>query len=356
MSQIVKEALQQAMRQQHLSHQQAEDVFRELMSGSTDNTLITALLAALAAKGEVADEVYGAARAMRDLSVKVPLANTEYVIDTCGTGGDGANTFNISTAAAIVAAAAGVKVAKHGNRAFSSKSGSADVLEEMRISINLTPEQIAQCIEQVGIGFIFAPHHHPAVKHVGPARKSLGARTIFNMLGPLTNPAGVRRQLTGAYSLESARVIAETLVKLDSQHALVVHSEDGLDEISAQAPTHAFEVRNGEMTELTINPQDYRHLLTGYKSLIDAPLDIKFFEKQENATVTSLAASQFYTDDPVNEITAMNAGAAIYISGTGCDTLDEGIAKAIETMRSPASDKIEREWQQFTWQFKEQGK
>ncbi len=229
----------------------------EVMTGAATPAQIGALLMGLRVKGETVDELVAAAQVMRELSVPVAIRDTSRLIDTCGTGGDGASTFNISTASAIVAACAGARVAKHGNRSVSSRSGSADVLEAAGVALDLPPARVAQCIETIGIGFLFAPRHHEAMRHASGVRKELGVRTLFNMLGPLTNPGGARRQVAGVFSADLLDVFARALKALGSEHALVVRSTDGLDEISPVAPTEVAELREGRIQRYAITPQQF---------------------------------------------------------------------------------------------------
>ncbi len=249
------EALRRAMARQDLSREATEELFGSLMDGGWDDSHKAALLIALAMKGEAASEIAGAASAMRCRVVAIPHTRAG-VVDTCGTGGDGKGTFNISTAAAVVAAAAGVPVAKHGNRSVSSRSGSADVLEALGVPIDVDPETAGRALDEVGIAFLFAPKLHPAMKEVMPVRRTLGVRTIFNVLGPLTNPAGARRQVMGVYDDALVGLIGRVLADLGSRHALVVHGSDGLDEITTTGPTRVAEVRDGEVETYRLDPAD----------------------------------------------------------------------------------------------------
>ena len=251
---MIKDAIQQVADGKHLTQEQAYATLTEIMDGEATEAQIGGLLMALRMKGEQPAEVAGFARAMREHALRVPV-EAAGLVDTCGTGGDSLHTFNISTLAAFVAAGAGVTVAKHGNRAVSSQCGSADVLRELGVNVELGPEQVARCLREVGIGFLFAPRLHPAMSHAAGPRRELGLRTVFNILGPLTNPAGARRQLLGAFSPEAARLMAEALAALDTEHAMVVHGEEGLDEISTCGPTQVLEVRQGSLAEYTLTPE-----------------------------------------------------------------------------------------------------
>ena len=258
-----QQALAHLVAGQDLSREAMRAVMMAVMTGEASAAQIGALLVALRMKGEAIDEITGAAEVMRELVTPVTLTCDD-AIDLVGTGGDGANLFNVSTAATFVAAAAGAKIAKHGNRSVSSSSGSSDVLEALGVSLTLTPEQIADCIESVGVGLMFAPAHHGAMKYAVGPRKELGMRTLFNVLGPLTNPASVTRQVLGVYDAALCEPLARALQQLGSSHALVLHSEDGLDEISIATSTHGVELKSGELTPLRIDPSDYGH---GFDSL-----------------------------------------------------------------------------------------
>ena len=249
----IKEALNRVVNQLDLSTAEMQDVMRLIMTGQCTDAQIGAFLMGLRMKSETIDEIVGAVQVMRELAAPVQV-DAERLVDTCGTGGDGMNIFNVSSAAAFVVAAAGGKVAKHGNRAVSGKSGSADLLEAAGIYLDLTPAQVARCIETVGVGFMFAPAHHGAMRHAAAARRELGLRTLFNMLGPLANPAGVRHQVLGVFSQALCRPLAEVLQRLGSQHVLVVHAQDGLDEVSLAAPTHVAELRDEEISEYRVQP------------------------------------------------------------------------------------------------------
>lgn len=318
----IKQALARVVERIDLSTEEMQDVMRALMSGQCSDAQIAALLVALRMKGESLDEIEGAARVMRDLATPVHVNRRERLVDIVGTGGDGANLFNVSTAATFVIAAGGAHVAKHGNRAVSSKSGSADLLEAAGINLALSSEQVARCIDEIGVGFLFAVNHHGAMKHAIGARREIGLRTLFNILGPLTNPAFVQRQVVGVFNPRLCRPVAEVLGRLGSVHALVLHGADGLDEASLATPTHVAEFKDGMVREYTITPED-----VGLKSQSLIGLD-----------VTDSAASLALIEDALGkqrgeqarkaaDMIALNAGAALYVAGiTG--SWKQGVALA----------------------------
>ena len=321
----IPEALARIVEGNNLSQADAATVFQQIMSGEATPGQIGALLAALRVKGETAEEIAGAALTMRALSTKVP-AVSETLVDTCGTGGSGSKLFNVSTAAAFVAASAGAKVAKHGNRKMTSFSGSADVLEAAGVSLSLTPQQIATCIDEIGVGFMFAQAHHSAMRFAGPIRQEIGIRTLMNVLGPMTNPAGAKRQVIGVFSRAWQHKMAEVLQLLGSEHAMVVHS-DGLDEIRLDAPTHVVELKNGAITEYDISPSDL-----GLEPRTDA--DLAGIVADSAASSLALVR-QSLTDDSsaAADIVALNAGAAIYVSGVA-NSLSSGVAMAQDAISS----------------------
>ena len=249
--------LNQLINGQDLSFAEMQALMRQVMSGELTHAQMAAILVALRIKGESVDEIAAAASVMRELSTKVATLASPHLIDTCGTGGDGIQTFNVSTVSALVAAAAGAKVAKHGGRSVSSSCGSADVLEALGVNVNLTPAQVASAVEEIGIGFMFAPNHHSAMKHAAPVRRELGVRTLFNLLGPLTNPANAKRQIMGVFSPALTVKLAQVLQQLGSEHVLVVCGADGMDEISFTGDSHIAELKNGQVTEYTINPSQF---------------------------------------------------------------------------------------------------
>lgn len=341
----IKQALQQLADGESLSRAAMREVMTTVMTGEATSAQIGALLIALRIRGETIDEITGAAEVMRSLAIKVSV-DQDYLVDLVGTGGDGANLFNVSTAATFVVAAAGGRVAKHGNRSVSSSSGSSDVLEILGIPLDLSPEQIAQSIDEVGMGFMFAPAHHSAMKYAVGPRKELGMRTLFNILGPLTNPAHVQRQVLGVFSRELCQPMAESLCKLGSQHALVVHSDDGLDEISIAAPTAAWEMRDGIVTQCQIDPADYGHDHASLSGLIVETA-------QQSADLIRSALGSKPTDIALKarSMIAMNAGAGIYVAGV-TQSLRAGIEMADDVIASgQAGDKLEA-FAAFTNQLK----
>ncbi len=328
----VRAALSRIIAGQNLTESETESIFGRLMDGLLSDSNKAAVLVGLAAKGETADEVAGAARAMRRRVAAIPTSLTE-VVDTCGTGGDGAGTFNISTAAAIVAAAAGVPVAKHGNRAVSSRCGSADVLEALGVELQATPEMASQSLDQIGIAFLFAPNLHPAMKEVASVRRDLGVRTIFNILGPLTNPAGARRQVLGVFEERLVELMAEVLVRLGCDHALVVRGRDGLDELTTADETLVAEVQHGQTESYVITPEQF-----GMNRV--SPEALRGGTSAENAArMEEVLAGR---EGPLADITALNAGAAIYVGGRS-DSLEVGVDEARSILRSGAgSEKLEQ--------------
>ena len=317
----MKQALNAVVAQQDLTEQQMSAVMEQIMTGQATDAQIGGFLVALRMKGESIDEITGAARVMRSLASKVDI-NTENVVDTCGTGGDGANIFNVSTAAAFVVAASGGKVAKHGNRSVSSTTGSADVLEAAGVNLNLTAEQVARAVEEIGVGFIFAPAHHSAMKHAIGPRKELAMRTIFNMLGPITNPASVPNQVIGVFNGDLCLPIAKVLNRLGSNHVLVVHAQDGLDEISLASKTRVAELKDGVVKEYYIEPEDFG---IASQSLIGLSVD----GAEQSLALIKDALGKRETDNgkKAADLIALNAGAAIYASNAA-QSLAEGVAMA----------------------------
>jgi len=295
----LKHALAQLLDCQELHEDQMESVMLQLMSGKATQAQIGAILTALRMKGETLAEVTSAVRVMRSLATPVVLDDTSKLVDTCGTGGDGANTFNISTACAFVVAAAGGVVAKHGNRSISSKSGSADVLEVAGVNLNLTPEQVAECIRETGVGFMFAQAHHGAMKHVIGARKEMGVRTLFNLLGPLTNPAGAPYQVVGVYHKSLTTLFAKVLQKLGSKHVMVVHADDGLDEISIASKTTVAELKEGEIHYWEIDPYE---LDMDHVNLADLSVD----SAQDSLNIIRSVFAN--NDSAAKDIVCLNAG------------------------------------------------
>jgi len=320
-------ALQRVIEHREIFHDEMVSLMRQIMSGEVSPVLIAAILTGLRVKKETIGEIAAAAFVMRELSTKVPVADALTLVDTCGTGGDGSHTFNISTASMFVAAAAGAKVAKHGGRASSSLSGSADVLEALGAKITLTPEQVGQCVDDVGIGFMFAPNHHSSMKHAAPVRKELGVRTIFNILGPLTNPAGAANQLMGVFHADLVGIQVRVLERLGSRNVMIVHGMDGLDELSISAPTLVGELRDGEVREYRISPEDVGLPMHGASAL-----RVSSVEESRAMVLAALDGSNAAARD----IVAFNAGASLYVSGV-VDSLKAGAALALETIASGAA-------------------
>ena len=256
MTMNIQQALNHITKNIHLTQPQMEEIMRSIMQGEATEAQIGALMMGLRMKGESIDEMTAAARVMREFAIKIDVSDIKHLVDIVGTGGDGQNLFNVSTASSFVIAAAGATIAKHGNRGVSSKSGSSDLLEQAGIHLDLDMQQTERCIREMGVGFLFAPNHHKAMKYAAGPRRELGIRSIFNLLGPLTNPAGVKRFVIGVFSDELCRPIAEVMKQLGAEHVMVVHSKDGLDEISLAAPTTIAELKDGEITEWTLNPED----------------------------------------------------------------------------------------------------
>ncbi|MBU1664693.1 MAG: anthranilate phosphoribosyltransferase [Gammaproteobacteria bacterium] len=319
--------LNQLVARQDLAREDMLDLMRAIMTGELTAAQIAGAIVALRCKGETVTELAAAARVMRELSTKVPLSDVEHLVDTCGTGGDGAHTFNISTAAAFVAAAAGAKVAKHGGRAVSSSSGSADVLEALGVNVNLPPEQVARAVREIGVGFMFAPNHHNAMKHAAPVRRELGVRTLFNLLGPLTNPAGAPHQVMGVFARGLTRTLAEVLRELGSRHVLVVHAADGLDEISLAGETWIAELRHGEIHEYTVTPEQFGlgRCDSDYFGVADV-----------TAAKDRLLLALSGTACPEQDIVALNAGAAL-LAADCAESLAEGVVLARKALASGAA-------------------
>ncbi len=310
--------LQALMSGQDIEFDIMETFMRALMSGELLPEQIAGFLVALRIKGETVEEIAAAAKVMREFATAVKVNDNKALVDTCGTGGDGAKTFNISTCSALVASAAGAKIAKHGNRSVTSKSGSADVLEAAGVGLQLTADQVARSIDTLGVGFLFAPAHHGAMKHAVGVRKALGVRTLFNLLGPLTNPAGARRQIIGVYDKAWLRPFAQVLKRLGSEHVLIVHGSDGLDEVTLSGPTWVAELKLGEITEYQITPKE---IGVEAGELVTLAVDSA---SQSLALIESVLANQA---GPALEIVAANAGAAIYLAGLVA-TWSEGVEMA----------------------------
>jgi len=323
----IKQALETVVNGENLSAAEMRDVMRQIMTGNAGDAQIGGFLIALRMKGETIDEIAGAVEVMRELATGVKVSG-DSLVDIVGTGGDESNLFNVSTASTFVVAAAGGQVAKHGNRSVSSNSGAADLLEAAGVNLNLSPEQVALCVQELGVGFMFAPAHHSAMKHAIGPRRELSLRTIFNILGPMTNPAGVKRQLIGVYDKSLCKPMAEVLGRLGAEHIMIVHSADGLDEISIATETYVAEYKNGAVTEYTIAPEDFlaeRQSLEG--------LDVED-AKQSLAMITDALGKQVGPNaGKAADIIALNAGAALYVAGCAAD-INEGVAMAQDAIGS----------------------
>ena len=339
------EAINRLSDKREIFYDEMVDLMRQVMEGKVSQVQLAAILMGLHVKTETVSEIAAAAQVMREFSTKVEVSDVGYLVDTCGTGGDKAHTFNVSTTAAFVAAAAGAKVAKHGGRSVSSQSGSADVLEALGINLNLTPAQVAESIRNIGVGFMFAPNHHPAMKYAAPVRKELGMRTILNILGPLTNPAGAPNQVMGVFHVDLAGIQARVLKMLGSRHVLVVHGKDGLDEITLSGPTDVAELKDGSVTEYTIEPAQF--------GIDTAPIEtIQVADTAESKE--RLLAVLGNAPGPARDIVILNAAAAIYVCGLA-DDMQGGVAKAramIESGKARAKlDELIRFSQSFTPSF-----
>lgn len=335
----IQQALNEVLANRDLSLQDMQSVMNSIMHGEATSAQIAGFIVGLRMKGESVDEITAAAQVMRNLSSKVDIDCAD-LVDTCGTGGDGASTFNISTASALVAASAGVKIAKHGNRSVSSKCGSADVLEALGVKLDLQPAQIKACVEQIGIGFMFAPMHHSCMKHAIGPRKELGVRTLFNLLGPLTNPAGARRQVLGVFSDDWLEPLAQVLKSLSAQHVLVVHAHDGLDEFSLSGSTNVCELRDGKITSYQITPEDV--------GLSRANLDqIKVQDVQQSVAIIKTLLSGKH--GAAADIVAFNAGAAIYVAGLA-DDLSRAVKLAQQQLANGQAENKLQQLIEFTQQ------
>lgn len=326
------EALHRCIEHREIFHDEMLHLMRMLMRGEMSPTIAAALLMGLRVKKETIGEITAAAQVMREFATPVHVANPQDMVDMCGTGGDGSNTFNISTTAMFVAAAAGVPIAKHGGRSASSSSGSADVLEVLGANLSLTPEQVSACIEETGIGFMFAPAHHGAMKNIAPVRKELGVRTIFNLLGPLTNPAGAANQLMGVFHPDLVGIQVRVLQSLGSRHVMIVHGKDGMDEASLGAGTLVGELKDGVIHEYEIHPEDFGLTMASNRS-------IRVSSKEESRDYVLEALGN--TPGTARDIVAFNAGLAIYV-GNHANTIQDGIKMAFEVIASGAArDKLE---------------
>ena len=324
-----QEALARVIEHREIFREEMLELMRAIMSGEVSPTLISAIIVGLRVKKETIGEIAAAAEVMREFATRVEVKDADKLIDVVGTGGDGAHTFNISTASAFVCAAAGARVAKHGNRSVSSKCGSADVLEALGANINLKPEQIARCIDEAGVGFMFAPLHHGAMKHAAPVRRELGVKTIFNILGPLTNPAGAKLELMGVFHPDLVGIQARVLQRLGSRHVMIVHGLEGLDEISITGPTMVAELKDGKINEYDIAPQDF-----GLKTHAAEAIRVDGVEKSKAMVLAALGNEA----GAARDIVALNAGAGIYVAGLA-PSMADGVKKAQSVIASGAARK-----------------
>ncbi|MEE9444077.1 MAG: anthranilate phosphoribosyltransferase [Cocleimonas sp.] len=319
----IQTAIQKATENQHLNREEMTDVMHQIMTGQASDAQIGGFLIAMRMKGETVDEITAAATVMRSLATPVNLQKDK-LVEIVGTGGDGSSTFNISTASCLVVAAAGGRVAKHGNRSISSKSGAADLLETAGVNLNISADQVKECVEEIGVGFMFAPNHHSAMKHAIGPRKEMGVRTLFNLLGPLTNPAGTPNQVLGVFSKDWVRPLADVLNELGSHHVMVVHAEDGMDEISISSPTFVAELNGGTVSEYTIKPEDFGMLQHSVSN-------IRVHNAEESLEMVNSVLSN--NANPARDIVALNAGAAIYVAGLA-GSHQAGIERALEVIAS----------------------
>ena len=325
----INQAIKAVIEKKHLNESDMHDVMNSIMTGQTTDAQIGAFLVGLSMKGETIEEITASAKVMRSLATPVEIKSNKYLVDTCGTGGDGLGLFNISTASAFVVAAAGGKVAKHGNRSISSKSGSADVLESAGVNLNLSPSLISECIAQIGVGFMFAPAHHSAMKHAIGPRKELAVRTIFNVLGPLTNPAKAPNQVMGVYDKNLVEPIANVLKELGSRHVMVIHSDDGLDEFSIADKTYVAELKDGIVSTYSVHPEDFGLTLGDLKDI-----------RADNADASLALITEAFSgrNGTAKSIISLNAGAAIYVSGL-TTSLQSGIDRANQVLSDGSSQK-----------------
>ena len=322
-----QEALQRVIEHREIFHDEMLHIMRLIMGGEMSPVMMAAFISALRVKKETIGEITAAAQVMREFSTKVQVADTKHMVDIVGTGGDGSHTFNISTCSMFVVAAAGAKVSKHGGRSVSSKSGSADVLESLGVQINLPPEQIAACLKDVGIGFMFAPNHHPAMKNVAPVRKELGVRTLFNILGPLTNPAGAPNILMGVFHSDLVGIQVRALERLGAEHALVVYGQDGLDEVSLGAATLVGELKSGKITEYQIHPEDFGFAMSSNRALrVETP-------EQSRAMLQGVLDNQ---EGPARDIVVFNSAVALYAANV-VESIEAGLAPASAALASGAA-------------------
>jgi anthranilate phosphoribosyltransferase len=337
----IQQALHLVVAHESLNQEGMADVMREVMTGEATPAQIGGFLVALRMKGETVDEITGAAQVMRELATPVVIS-ADNLVDTCGTGGDGANLFNVSTASAFVVAACGGSVAKHGNRSVSSSTGSADVLEAAGVHLDLSPEQVARCVEEVGVGFMFAPAHHGAMKHAIGPRKELAMRTIFNMLGPMTNPAGVKRQVIGVFDKALCRPMAEVLHKLGSEHVMVVHASDGLDELTLSGTSFIAELKDNKVIEYTISPE-----ALGLSTVDLGGLSVSSAQESLDLIRDTLGKQEGKYAHKAADLIALNAGAAVYVAGIA-DTLEEGVRMAEDAIGSGLAKAKIQELASFT--------
>ena len=325
----INQAIKAVIEKKNLNESDMLDVMNSIMTGQTTDAQIGAFLVGLSMKGETIEEITASAKVMRSLATPVEIKSDKYLVDTCGTGGDGLGLFNISTASAFVVAAAGGKVAKHGNRSISSKSGSADVLESAGVNLNLSPSRISECIAKIGVGFMFAPAHHSAMKHAIGPRKELAVRTIFNVLGPLTNPAKAPNQVMGVYDKNLIEPIANVLKELGSRHVMVVHSDDGLDEFSIADKTYVAELKDGNVSTYSVHPEDFGLTLGDLKDI-----------RADNADASLALITEAFSgrNGTAKNIISLNAGAAIYVSGL-TTSLQSGIDRANQVLSDGSSQK-----------------
>jgi len=341
MSITIQEALTRTIEHREIFHDEMLDLMRQIMSGQVSPVMISAIIVGLRVKKETIGEITAAAQVMRELATKVSVKDPDKLVDIVGTGGDGAQTFNISTASTFVCAAAGVRVAKHGNRAVSSQSGSADVLEALGANINLKPEQVGRCVDEVGVGFMFAPAHHAAMKHAAPVRRELGVRTIFNILGPLTNPAGAQMQLMGVFHPDLVGIQIRVLQRLGARRGMTVYGMEGLDEISVSGPTMVGELKDGRITEYQVHPERF-----GLP--VHDPKTLRVSTVEESRKVVLAALDN--VAGPARDIVALNAGAAIYVGGQA-SSFEDGVEKAFELIKSGSARARLEAFVKFTQQL-----
>ena len=333
-----QQALQRTIEHREIFFDEMLDLMRQIMRGEISPLMTAAIITGLRVKKETVGEITAAAQVMREMSARIEVADNSNFVDIVGTGGDGSNTFNISTASMFVAAAAGAKVAKHGGRGVSSKSGSADVLEALGVNINLTPQQVGDCLAATGIGFMFAPNHHAAMKNVAPVRREMGVRTIFNILGPLTNPAGAPNSLLGVFHPDLVGILVRVMERLGAKHVMVVHGKDGMDEVSLGASTLVGELKDGKISEYEIHPEDFGLRMASNRSLrVEDAAESKDVVRAvlDNVPGTAL------------EIVVFNAGVALYVANSAA-SIGEGIAKAREALASGAARAKLDEFARFT--------